>query len=363
MSLHSVCAAAVLDDHATWGTLIDARSPREFDHDAIPGAVNWPSLNDQQRHEIGTLYKQVSPFEANKLGAALVAANIAQHIHTHVLNKPRDWQPLVYCWRGGKRSGALALVLSQIGFRTSVLEGGYKAWRSALLMRLPVLCETLQLRVLCGPTGSGKTRLLQALQSQGEQVLDLEALANHRSSVLGRVPGVDQPSQKRFETRIWQALSAMDPTRPVYIEGESRKVGDVAVPEPLILRMRSAACTKLRLADPLRVALLLEDYPHLLLQDGHLKERLQALLALRGRAQVLQWQTQVDQGHWEALAASLLQAHYDPGYERSTNHAFPRSAGAPVVDICGLSNSDFERAAQEVVFAFNQLEFADSKAS
>jgi tRNA 2-selenouridine synthase len=248
------------------------------------------------------------------------------------------------------------LVLSQIGFRTSVLEGGYKAWRSGLIQQLPALCESLRLRVLCGPTGSGKTRLLQVLQAQGQQVLDLEALADHRSSVLGRVPGVDQPSQKHFETRIWQALTAMDASRPVYVESESRKVGDVAIPEPLIMRMRAADCTKVHLADPLRVALLLEDYPHLPLQGTWLKQRLQALVNLRGRAQVSKWQQWVDEGQWPVLVGSLLSTHYDPGYERSTQHAFPKSVGSPTVHVGGLSQSDFELAAQQLVAAFDALD-------
>lgn len=358
MSVHRVSAAAVLDGLVPWDTLIDARSPAEFALDALPGAVNWPSLDDQQRQEIGTLYKQVSPFEANKLGAAWVAANIAQHIQTHVLHKPRDWKPLIYCWRGGKRSGALALVLGQIGFRTAVVEGGYKAWRAGVVQQLPTLCESLAFRVLCGPTGSGKTRLLQTLHAMGEQVLDLEALAEHRSSVLGRIPGVEQPSQKRFETRVWQTLSCMDLNRPVYVESESRKVGDVAVPEPLILRMRAAPCVRMVLPDDRRVSLLLEDYPHLPMQSAWLKERLNALVALRGRQQVDQWQSLVEQGNWRVLVASLLSGHYDPGYQRSTSNAFPRSVGAPAIQMEGLGHADFERAARQTQAAFDGLSAA-----
>lgn len=243
MSLHPVPAAQAIAQLAQYSAIIDARSESEFAEDRLPGAINWPSLNDAQRSEVGTLYKQVSPFEAKKRGAALVAANIARHIEREVLDKPKDWQPLVYCWRGGKRSGSLAHVLGQIGFRVHLVEGGYKAFRAELLGQLPALVQRLHYRVICGPTGSGKTRLLQALAAEGAQVLELEALASHRSSVLGLLPDQPQPSQKQFDTRVWDTLRRFDTAQPVYVESESKKVGNVAVPASLIDAMRaSPAC-------------------------------------------------------------------------------------------------------------------------
>ena len=244
MSLQRISAEQALSQLADFSTIIDARSEGEYAEDHLPGAVNWPSLHDDERKIVGTSYKQISQFEAKKLGAALVAKNIAANIQQHVLDKPREWQPLVYCWRGGKRSGSLALVLDQIGFKVTLVDGGYKAFRAALVADLPQLAAQHHYRVVCGPTGSGKTRLLQALASQGAQVLDLEALANHRSSVLGMIPGVAQPSQKAFDSRIWAALRSFDPARPVYVESESKKVGNVAVPEGLITwpRMSGLLC-------------------------------------------------------------------------------------------------------------------------
>ena len=232
--------ATPLGSPGGFSTIIDARSEDEFALDHLPGAVNWPSLNNEERIVIGTMYKQVNAFEAQKHGSALVAANIARHIQREVLPLPRTWQPLIYCWRGGKRSGSLALVLGQIGFKVSIIEGGYKAFRSALVEALPHLAQGLSWRVICGPTGSGKTRLLHCLQQQGAQVLDLEGLAHHRSSVLGLIPGEPQPSQKHFDTLLWDALRNMDPARPVYVESESKKVGNLAVPESLILAMRNS---------------------------------------------------------------------------------------------------------------------------
>ena len=199
MSFHTLSAGEVIANLQAFDTLIDARSEGEFAEDHLPGAVNWPTLNNDERRDIGTLYKQVNAFEAKKRGAAIAARNIAAHIEREVIDKPKDWKPLTYCWRGGQRSGALSLILSQIGFRVTLVEGGYKAFRAAVVQDIPRLVQQLNWRVVCGTTGSGKTRLLQALAAQGAQVIDLEALANHRSSVLGAIPGLAQPTQKRFD--------------------------------------------------------------------------------------------------------------------------------------------------------------------
>jgi len=322
-------AIARLND---FSAVIDARSEDEFAEDRLPGAVNWPSLNNEERKLVGTIYAQVNPFEAKKRGAALVAANIARHIEREVIDKPRTWQPLVYCWRGGKRSGSLALVLDQIGFRVSVVEGGYKAFRSAVIAALPELAARLDLRVVCGPTGSGKTRLLHALAEAGAQVLDLEALANHRSSVLGFIPGQAQPGQKRFETLIWERLRAFDPSRPVFVESESRKVGNVSVPDAVIERMRASPCLKLELSLDERVALLLEDYEFFVHDPKLFGERLAALTELRGKAVVEGWQAKVNAGAVESVVRELLEKHYDPGYSSSIARNFRQYAAArPIV--------------------------------
>ncbi len=305
-----------------YASIIDARSESEFQLDHLPGAVNWPSLNDEERKQVGTIYVQDSPFEARKRGAALVAANVARHIEMHVLDKPKSWQPLVYCWRGGQRSGALALVLSQIGFRVQVIQGGYKAFRTAVLAALPALAQRLHYRVVCGPTGCGKTRLLHALAAAGAQVLDLEALANHRSSVLGGIPGRPQPSQKHFETRLWDTMSRFDPSRPVFVESESRKVGNLAVPGELMQAMRASTCLRLQLPDDQRVALLLEDYALFVKDPSLFRDRLDALVPLRGKVQVAAWQAMVQQGDFDTVVRELLARHYDPGYAASMARSF-----------------------------------------
>lgn len=329
MPLFPIAAEAALRELDRYDTVIDARSENEYAEDHLPGAVNWPTLNNAERHEIGTTYKQVNAFEAKKRGAALAARNISAHIEREVLDKPKDWKPLTYCWRGGKRSGSLSLILSEIGFRVEIIEGGYKAFRHALLEDIPRRVQGLDLRVICGTTGSGKTRLLQALAAAGAQVLDLEALANHRSSVLGAIPGLPQPTQKAFDTAIWDALRRLDPARPVYVESESKKVGNVAVPPALIEAMRAAPCLNLVLPDEERVALLLEDYQHFVCDDAAFCERLGALTELRGKKVVEDWQAAVRAGRTQDVVRELLLSHYDPVYRQSMARNFRQFADAP----------------------------------
>lgn len=332
MSLVVQDAAQVLARLSEFDAIIDARSEEEFALDHLPAAVNWPTLNNDERHAIGTMYVQVNAFEAKKRGAAIAARNIAAHIDREVIDKPRDWKPLAYCWRGGKRSGSLALILDQIGFRVTLLEGGYKAFRAAMLLDIARIVPGLQFRVICGTTGSGKTRLLQALQAQGAQVLDLEALANHRSSVLGAIPGLAQPSQKRFDTLVWDALRQFDPAKPVFVESESKKVGNVAVPIPLIDAMRASACLNLALPDPERVALLIEDYDFFVRNTELFCQRLDVLVEFRGHAVVEAWKASVRAGMIEPVVQALLTEHYDPGYLQSMRRNFNQFSLAPTLN-------------------------------
>jgi tRNA 2-selenouridine synthase len=349
MSVHPLPAAEAIARLAEFDAVIDARSESEYAEDRLPGAQNWPSLTDAERVEVGTLYKQVSPFEARKRGAALVSANISRHIERGVMDKPKGWKPLLYCWRGGQRSGALALVLGQIGFKVHLVEGGYKAFRGAVLAALPALAPSLHYRVVCGPTGSGKTRLLQALEAAGAQVLDLEGLASHRSSVLGIIPGHPQPSQKRFDTLVWDRLRGFDPARPVYVESESRKVGNLAVPDALIAAMRASPCLRLDLPDDERVRLLLEDYAFFASDPEFFCRRLDALVQLRGREQVQAWQAQVRAGAIEPVVRELLVKHYDPGYAASTARNFQGFAQASVIAPGDRSPEAMARLARELV--------------
>jgi len=349
MSLTTLSAAALIGQLHEFDTVIDARSEGEFDEDHVPGAINWPTLNNVERIEIGTLYKQVNAFEAKKRGAAIAARNIAGHIDREVIDKPKDWKPLAYCWRGGKRSGSLSLILSEIGFRITLLEGGYKAFRAAVVADIPHWVSGLQFRVICGTTGSGKTRLLQALSAQGAQVIDLEALANHRSSVLGAIPGQPQPTQKRFDTLVWDALRQLDPARPVYIESESKKVGNVAVPVSLIEAMRQSPCLNLVLPDAERVALLMEDYDFFVRDVEHFCERLLVLAEFRGKVVVDGWTSSVRAGHIEPVVQELLTQHYDPVYLQSMRRNFQQFETAKIIAPDDHSVPAMARLAQQLI--------------
>lgn len=305
--------------------IIDVRSPAEFAEDHMPGALNWPVLDDQERHDVGLLYA-TSPFEARKLGSALVARNIARHIETSANDLPKTWRPLVYCWRGGQRSGAMHWFLGQIGFRSRQLVGGYKAYRAQVRADLDATPARFQWQVLCGRTGSGKTRLLQALAAEGAQVLDLEALAAHRGSVLGALPDEPQPAQKAFDSALWAALRGLDATRPIFVESESRKIGRITVPDALLTAMRDASssgCVWIEMPEAARVELLLQDYDHFRADPEAFCAALDGLVELRGHTRVEAWQARARAGDWAGVFAELMREHYDPGYERSLRGHFP----------------------------------------
>ncbi len=318
--------------------VIDARSPAEYAEDRVPGAINLPVLDDAERARVGTLYKQDSPFTAKKIGAALVSRNIARHLETHFAERPRHYRPLVYCWRGGSRSGAMVHVLRAIGWDAAQLEGGYKAFRRAVVSDLQTLPERLRFIVVCGRTGVGKSRLLHALAELGAQVLDLEDLAAHKGSVLGAYPDRPQPPQKLFESRVWHTLRRFDPGQPVFVESESKRIGSLHTPEALLVRMRASECLTLEADLPVRIAMLKEEYRHFLADHAVLARQLDCLTRLLGRERIAHWQRLAASGAWDELVGELLVTHYDPAYTRSLgrNYAaatqgetFPLAAATP----------------------------------
>lgn len=329
--------------------ILDVRSPAEFADDHIPGAINVPVLNDDERIRIGTLYKQVSPFEAKKLGAALIARNISQHLEDKFIDRPKSWRPLVYCWRGGMRSGAMAHILAQVGWQTSQLEGGYKSYRRYVFTALETLPQQFDFCVISGSTGSGKSHLLHALAEAGAQVLDLEKLAQHRGSLLGRLPDQAQPSQKTFETRLWDVLRTFTPNRPVYIEAESRKVGVLSLPNALVERMRGSAVIRVEVPQEVRVKFLIEDYSHFLQTPSLLIERLPLLVELHGHEVTDRWCDLARQGEWEMLVGELLTQHYDPAYKRSSGMGFQAIDQARVLKLNALDSASLGKVAEDLI--------------
>jgi tRNA 2-selenouridine synthase len=297
-------------------------------------------LDNDERARVGTIYKQTSSFDAKKIGAALVSANIARHLSERFQDRTKEWRPLVYCWRGGKRSAAMAHILCEVGWDARTLAGGYRGYRKWVVGRLQELPSRFEWRVIHGPTGSGKSRFLAALARAGAQIVDLEALAAHRGSVLGGLPGAPQPSQKWFESQLLAALETLDPRRPVYVEGESKKIGELQVPEALMARMRASHCIVLQADMETRVALLLEEYRHFLADRAALEAQLDCLTALHGKEKISQWKALAAKGEWREFVARLLREHYDPAYQRSSTRNFPELANAPAVRIASADAFD-----------------------
>ncbi len=327
---------------------IDVRSPSEFAEDHIPGAENHAVLDDVERARIGTLHAKESAFAAKRAGAALVARNIAAMLEGPFAGKPHNWAPVVYCWRGGQRSRSLAHMLNEIGWRAVQLDGGYRAYRRHAIAMLATLPARFRFEVICGLTGSGKSRLLDALAADGAQVLDLEALAKHRGSLLGDLPDEGQPSQKWFESQLAAALERLDPAHPVYVESESKKIGSVQVPDALLTAMRAADCIRVDTPERLRVALLKEEYAHYLADPAALTTRLAHLMPLHGKKTIEQWTAAAAAGDWDALVGELLSRHYDPTYSRAIERNFTRIAGAIVVTPTDIGEDAFQRLAREV---------------
>jgi tRNA 2-selenouridine synthase len=309
-------------DRHLFDTLIDARSPSEYALDHIPGAINCPVLDDDERRIVGTLYKQVGAFEARRVGGAMVAANLARHLQQRFADKPQGWKPLVYCWRGGLRSGSMVTWLRMVGWDAQQLAGGYKPWRHHVIETIDRLAPQMPFQVVCGATGSAKTRVLQALQAQGQQVLDLEALAQHKGSMLGALPGQPQPSQKGFETQLATALEAFDLQRPVFVEAESRRIGRLALPTTLVERLRASPCVEIAATPSARLDYLLRDYAYLGDDRAALAAQLDSLKERHGKETVTRWQSWALQGQLSELFSELAGLHYDPMYEKSQAQHF-----------------------------------------
>ena len=316
--IHRINPTLKLVKCTSFDSIIDVRSPSEFFDDHIPNAINLPVLDDVQRESIGTIYSQRNPFEAKRAGAALVAQNISLYLQTKLAEKDRNWRPLIYCWRGGHRSDAMAKIFSDIGWHTKVIEGGYKAYRKTVLDGLDHLPLKFQLIVLSGATGTAKTHILRAAAAMGAQVLDLEKLANHRGSLLGSEPGISQPAQRLFESRLVACLNSFDSTRPVYIEAESNKIGQVHIPSTLWASMRKALRVTITAPLSARVAFLQRDYRHIIENKYDLIKMLSGLRRRYSKEIFESWQTDIRNRNWEGFVTAILKTHYDPSYARST---------------------------------------------
>jgi len=346
---HGIASIARLEDYAAFDEIIDVRTPAEFAEDHIPNSINCPVLDNEQRIEVGTLYKQHSPFAAKKIGAAYVAENIAHHLRKTFQDRPKNWRPLIVCWRGGQRSGAMTLIFRRVGWDAQQLEGGYKGYRKQVLEALAELPRRFAYIVICGATGSGKSRVLHALARQGNQVLDLEELANHKGSVLGVLPDSPQPSQKMFESRLLVALRAFDPIHPVYVEAESRKIGSLQVPDSLLETMRAGQCLSIDASRTARIEFLLRDYDYFLNAPDWFNSRLDVLDNLHSQETIRRWQSYALDACWPQLVSELLELHYDPLYQRSQNRNFSGFNAMTRLITDDLSPAGIEQLAEQII--------------
>lgn len=326
--------------------IIDVRSPSEYAEDHIPGAINLPVLSDAERATVGTIYVQQDRFLARKIGAALVARNAANHLDGSLADRDGGWRPLVYCWRGGQRSGSFASILAQVGWRAELIEGGYKSYRRLVSAALYEEALPHRLVLLDGGTGTAKTRLLARLADAGAQVIDLEGMAGHRGSLLGGHE-TEQPAQKCFESRVAMALARFDPVRPIYVEAESNKIGRLIVP-PMLWKAMIAA-DHVMISAPLgaRVQYLTQAYGDLLANVELLCTKLELLRAYHGAERVASWQQMAQAGDFALLAQELVTHHYDPRYQKSQS----RHARAPLATIAlqGLTDADLDAAVVDIL--------------
>ena len=331
---------------AAFDMIIDVRSPSEFAEDHIPGAVNLPVLDDEERARVGTTYVQESRFLARRMGAALVAKNIGHHLETALANEGPDFKPLIYCWRGGQRSNSMALVLAQVGWRVIVLKGGYKTYRRAVQTRLYDDELGLRLVLLDGGTGTGKTEMLKSVARRGVQVLDLENLALHRGSLFGALEGKPQPSQKWFESTLMKALAGMDPSRPVLVEAESSKIGNRTLPPAVWRAMEQAPRIEISAPIEKRAEYLVNRYRDVVLNRELLERVLTQLEVYPGRKQLANWRELADAGQYEELVQQVVERHYDPAYARfSARNARPVLDRVEIADFGELSRAE---AAQRI---------------
>jgi tRNA 2-selenouridine synthase len=328
---------------AAFDAIVDVRSPSEFAEDHLPGAVNLPVLDDAQRAEVGTEYVQGSKFLARRHGAALVARNIAAHLDGALAGRGGGFRPLVHCWRGGQRSHAMATVMDQVGWPVTLLEGGYRTWRRAVVDRLHEGALGLNLILLDGPTGCGKTALLGELAARGVQTLDLEGLANHRGSLFGAMPG-GQPSQKLFESRLFAAVEALDPARPVVVEAESSKIGRIVLPKALWSAMQASPVVEVSAPVAARADFTCAAYVDVAADPAALDAALSRLPRHLSKAMIADWRALAAAGRTRDLAEALIREHYDPAYARSRT---ARDGRAPLtkVELAGLGPSALVAAA------------------
>lgn len=298
--------------------VIDVRAPSEYRQGHIPGAVNLPLFDDEERKHVGTVYKQQS-----REAAIMTGLDYAGRKLTYFVKQAKEIAPkqriLLHCWRGGMRSESMAWLLSTAGFEVFLLRGGYKAYRRAISNRWENHCPVI---VLSGKTGTGKTEILFHMLQMGQQILDLEHYAHHKGSAFGGIGQTSQPSNEQFENDLGNAWIKLSPKKPVWIEDESRTIGTVFLPDKLFTRIINSTVIYLEMPKELRIQRLVNDYagfPKDLLVTGI--EKIQRKLGGQHAKAAI---NAVNKDDFENAAAIILQ-YYDKSYGYNLLHRDPSS--------------------------------------
>ena len=300
-----------------YDSIIDVRSPAEFALDHIDGAINLPVLSNEERSLVGITYKQESRFKARKIGAALIAKNTARHLETELFSNKREWRPLIYCWRGGQRSSAFSTILAEIGWRPTLLNGGYKSYRKEVCEIMHRKPASYNFVLISGHTGTAKTEIIQTLETLSMQTIDLEALANHRGSVFG-ARLTKQPSQKQFESFLFYKLRSLDSRKPIILESESNKIGQIAIPSMIWHAMKKSPRIEIKAPPKARANYLTKTYSDLIEDQDALNQKIDFLTNQHGYKKVQEWKDLAKLGKFTELATELISDHYDVRYK--THH-------------------------------------------
>ncbi|MDG1982024.1 MAG: tRNA 2-selenouridine(34) synthase MnmH [Alphaproteobacteria bacterium] len=328
-------------------TIIDVRSPLEFIEDHIVGAINCPVLSDLERQKVGTIYKKESSFKAKIIGSSLTAKNIAFHIENKFMEKKGSWQPLIYCWRGGQRSKAFSIVLSEVGWRTNQLKGGYKEYRNQVINFLDNIGPKLKITLISGKTGSAKTKILKSIENEGGQILDLEGLANHKGSLLGKIPDLIQPSQKFFESLIFNKIQNLNLKDKIYIEAESSKIGNIHIPKSIWKKMIKSPRIEISANVELRAKFLVSDYDYMCNNPTLINPIIKGLKNRLSKKLFDEWTNLIDRKKWFDLTKSFLENHYDPSY--SSNTIKNDRKVIKKITATSLNNSDIKDIAKKIL--------------
>lgn len=296
-----------LDTLSTYDLIIDARSPHEYGESHVPLAQNFYALSDEEHHQVGTIYKQLAPFEARVQGASFVCLNAARHIHDIYPAYTPGSKIAIYCARGGMRSSSLGTIFSNIGYRIDRITGGYKSYRTVVTQYLDNL-PSVNFITLAGNTGCGKSDLLHEL----DNVIDLEKMANHYGSVFGDVNGV-QPSQKEFQNRLMHAFLALKADQNAFVEAESKRIGKIMLPSTLYKQMESGFRIEITAPIEQRVKRIMRMYDTM--DESFFMARMERISPYISRDDKASSIAAFENGDLSAVAEILLTQYYDKVYK------------------------------------------------